>query len=177
MRTKLREMVPADVPILLEQLRQQNERDGTSYGMPQVFDENGRKLSRIPLALTAVDVETNAPVQGHIWETTLEHMTFGTRPEATLCSIREQAAVWYLLRQKGFRDEHLLVPVSSAPKMEKNLAEMLGMIDTGKLMKHFYRLLDPAENAELQDWYRQQEGSKGPHFEAGDFHDETDTEA
>ena len=49
-------MVPSDVPILLEQLRQQNERDGTSYGMPQVFDENGRKLSRIPLDLTAFDV-------------------------------------------------------------------------------------------------------------------------
>ena len=162
MRTKLRQMVPSDVPLLLERLKEQNQRDGTSYGMPQVFDEQGHRLSRIPLALTAVDVETGEPVQGHVWETTLEHMTFGTRPEATLCSIQEQAAVWYLLREKGFRDEHLLLPLTSAPRMEKALAAMLGMIDTGKSMKHFYRLLDPAENAELQDWYKQQEENDEP---------------
>lgn len=150
-------MVPADVPILLDKLREQNERDGTSYSLPAVFDDAGRRLARIPLALVAADLETDIAVQGHIWETTVEHLAVGVEPGATVSSIREQEAVWYLLRQRGFRDEHMLIPHTSAPLMENGLAKMLGMIDTGKVLKHFYRLLDPAENAELQDWYRKQE--------------------
>ena len=150
-------MAPADVPALLEKLREQNERDGTSYALPPVFDAAGRRLGMVPLALVAVDVMTGEVVQGHVWETTVEHLAIGIEPGATVSSIREQEAVWYLLRQRGFKDEHMLIPHTSAPLMENGLAKMLGMIDTGKVLKHFYRMLDPVENAELQDWYRKQE--------------------
>ena len=155
-------MTLADVPAVLECLRKQNERDGTSYAMPQVFDGRGLRLSRIPLALVAVNVVTGEVVQGHVWEQTVEQLTFGTSPFATAGSIAEQEAVWYLLRERGFRDLHILVPNSSAPKMERKLDEQLGLLDTGKSMKHFYRLLDPAENAELRDWYKQQEEKDEP---------------
>jgi hypothetical protein len=160
-------MQPADVPILIERLKEQNERDGTSYALPQVFDNDGRRLQRIPLALVAADIETHEAIQGHIWETTLEHMAIGIEPGATISSIREQDAVWFLLRQRGFKDEHMLIPHTSAPLMESGLAKKLGMIDTGKVLKHFYRLLDPAENAELQDWYRKQEEKENVASPAG----------
>jgi hypothetical protein len=159
---RLREMTPADVPAVLERLREQNERDGTSYGMPQVFDERGLRLARIPLALVAVNVETGEVVQGHVWEQTVEQLTFGTSPFATAGSIVDQEAVWFLLRERGFRDLHILVPLASAPKMEQKLDEQLGLLDTGKSMKHFYRLLDPVENAELRNWYKQQEERDEP---------------
>lgn len=162
MKTRLREMVPADIPILEERLKEQNERDGTSYFLPMVFDGEGTRLRRIPLALTAIDTETGEVIQGHIWEMTLEHMAFGVSPGATISSMAEQDAVWYLLRQRGFRDEHMLVPVNVAPRMEKTLQRTLGMIDTGEMLKHFYRLLDPAENAGLERWYQEQEEKSEP---------------
>ena len=162
MKTKLREMVAADVPVLLEKLREQNQRDGTSYAMPQVFDRAGNRLPRIPLALTAVDLETGEPVQGHVWETTLEHMTFGTDAAATVASMHEQDAVFWMLREKGYRDEHIFVPLAQAPLMEHGLDRILGMQDTGRVLKHFYRLLDPADNDELRQWYKRQEESDEP---------------
>lgn len=147
-------MRPADVPAVLERLREQNERDGTSYRMPQVFDERGVRLAGIPLALVAVDTETGEVVQGHIYETTLEQMSFGTDARATVCSIREQEAVFFLLRERGFSDIHILVPEQRAHNMQHGLEKTLKMSATG--MRHFYRRLDSMENEELRNWYREQ---------------------
>ena len=146
-------MMPEDVPAVLNLLEEQNRRDGTSYAMPQVFDGQGGRLSRIPLALVAVDVETGAVVQGHIWEKTLEHMAFGISAEATVCSAHEQEAVWFLLREAGYRDEHMLVPNDRLALMEHGLETILGMTNTGKVLTHLYRLLDPVENLELRNFY------------------------
>lgn len=156
MRTRLREMTPADVPQALERLEEQNARDGTSYALPRVFDEKGQRLRQIPLALVAEDMETGRVVQAHVWETTLEHMAFGVDARATVGSMREQEAVWYLLRQRGFTDEHMFVPVERAPDMKHGLETILGMIATEKVLMHFYRRLDPAENNELRQWYEEQ---------------------
>lgn len=151
MRTQLREMRPNDVPAVLHRLREQNRRDKTSYTMPQVFDERGMRLPNIPLALVAEDVDTGLVVQGHVWIRTLEQMSFGTNPQATVCSMHEHPAVFHLLRERGYTDLHILVPEERAPDMVHGLKAILKMADTG--LKHFYRLLDPAENDELRKWY------------------------
>jgi hypothetical protein len=148
-------MRPADVSAVLERLREQNERDGTSYRMPQVFDEHGQRLAKIPLALVAVDVETGEVVQGHVWERTVEQMTFGISPEATVCSMHESPAVFHLLRERGYDDLHILVPVERAAEMEHGLDSILKMTDTSATLRHFYRLLGTAENDALRNWYRE----------------------
>lgn len=151
MRTKLREMLPADVPAVLELLKVQNERDHTSYGMSQVFDERGSRLPNIPLALVAVDEETGEVVQGHVFESTVEQTSYGVSARATVCSMEEQDAVLYMLRNRGFRDMHIFVPEVRAKDMQHGLERIYGMIGTG--MRHFYRLLEPEENAALQKFY------------------------
>jgi hypothetical protein len=154
-KTRLREMTPADIPAVQRRLKEQNNRDGTSYSIPRIFDERGQRLRNIPLALVAVSIETGEVVQGHVWENTVEQTCYGTDPEATVCSMHEQEAVLYMLRERGYRDLHILVPPERAPQMQHGLEKIYGMSATG--FKHFYRLLDPAENAELQEFYREQE--------------------
>jgi hypothetical protein len=147
-------MTPADVPAVLERLKEQNARDRTSYAMPVVFDTRGARLANIPLALVAV-TETGEVRQGHVYEVTLEGMSFGIDPEATVCSMHEQEAVFFLLRERGYHDLHILVPRERVKQMRHGLKKILGMTDTG--LEHFYRLLDPAENAELQKFYESRE--------------------
>jgi hypothetical protein len=147
-------MTPADLPAVQERLKEQNERDGTSYSVPQIFDERGQRLRNIPLALVAV-TEDGEVCQAHVFEQTVEQMTFGIDPEATVCSLHEKAAVLFLLSERGYRDLHLLIPPERAPQMQHGLEKIYGMSATG--MTHFYRLLDPDENRELQEFYRERE--------------------
>jgi hypothetical protein len=154
MKTRLREMTPADVPAVHERCREQNERDGTSYSVPVIFDEVGKRLPSIALALVAVG-ENGEVVQGHVFERTVEQMCFGIDAEATVCSMREQAAVLYILRDRGFRDLHILVPPERVAQMQHGLESIYGMSATG--MTHFYRMLDPEENLELRKFYEERE--------------------
>lgn len=147
-------MTPSDIPAVEERLRAQNERDGTSYSLPQVFDEKGRRLPRIPLALVAVDIDSGDVVQGYVWEATLELMTFGTNARATVMSAEDQDAAFYLLRERGYRDFHTLVPAERVSQMEHFMERRYRMSATG--LTHFYRLLDPAENEALREFYEQE---------------------
>lgn len=147
-------MVPADVPAVIERCREQNERDGTSYSVPPIFDERGQRLRNTPLALVAVS-EDGEVIQGHIFENTVEQLTFGIDPEATVCSMHEKDAVLFMLRERGYRDLHILVPPERAPQMQHGLEKIYGMTATG--MTHFYRLLDPEANAALQKFYQERE--------------------
>ena len=151
MRTRLREMIPADVPAVLERLEEQNARDGTSYFMPQVFDKQGQRMPTIALALVAVNEETGQVEQGLTVERTCALMLFGINARATVCSMHESDAIWFLLRQRGLRDVHILVPLERAEDMQHGLETIIGMSATG--LKHFYRLLDPRDNAEMQKFY------------------------
>lgn len=153
MKTHLREMTPADVPAVLALAKEQNERDGTSYAVPHVFDEKGRRRRNVPLALVAVDDEGRVR-QAHVYEMTLEQMTFGTDARATVASMHEQDAVFFLLRERGFIDLHILVPEQRAEQMDHGLERILRMSATK--MRHYYRLLDPAANEELRNFYEQQ---------------------
>jgi hypothetical protein len=164
-------MIPADVPAVLDLLREQNDRDGTSYGVAQVFDARGNRMPNIPLALVAEDIDTGQVVQAHVWERTLEHTVFGISAEATVCAMREQAAMWYLLRQKGYRDEHILVPVQCVPLMAHSLGVVARMNSTEGLLEHFYRLLDPVENDELRKWYEARRLKDGESSRGNDIQD------
>jgi hypothetical protein len=159
MRTRLREMTPADMPALKERLKEQNKRDGTDYQVPRVFDSSGRRVPACALALVAYDVETGEVMQGHVYERTLEQMSFGISPEATVCSMHEQDAVFFLLREKGYRDLHVLVPNPRVKDMKHGLEKILAMKCTRKHLTHFYRLLDTAQNDELRQWYADQEAT------------------
>ena len=154
MKTRLREMTPDDVPDVIERLKEQNRRDGTSYSLPRIFDVLGKRLPSIPLALVAVN-EKGDVVQGHVWERTLEQTCYGTDAEATVSSMHEQEGVLFLLRERGYRDVHILVPSERAPQMQHGLEKICGMSATG--MTHFYRLLDPEANTELRKFYDERE--------------------
>ncbi len=159
MRTRLREMTAADLPALTERLAEQNERDGTSYGLPEIFDAQGRRLASIALALVACDTETGEVMQGHVYERTVEQMSFGISPEATVCSMHEQEAVFFLLREKGYRDLHVLVPNQRVEDMRHGLEKILKLKCTEGVLTHLYRLLDPSENEAMRKWYEDQEGT------------------
>ena len=154
MKTRLREMLPADVPKVLELAAEQNARDGTAYSVPIVFDKVGKRLPNIVLALVAV-TEADEVVQGHVFERTVEQTTFGIDREATVCSMHEQDAVFYLLRQRGFHDLHLLVPPERVAQMGHGLERIYGMSATR--LTHFYRMLDPEQNRLVQEFYRSRE--------------------
>jgi len=163
MKTKLREMRPEDIPVLEEKLREQNERDKTSYGLPVVFDAHGQRMPNIVLALAAVSLETGEVVQGHIYERTVEHTCYGIDAEATVCSMHEQDAVFWMLRQRGYEDFHILVPPERVSDMEHGLQRILGMIKSRNI--DFYRRLDAEENAALQRFYakrRERESKEQP---------------
>jgi hypothetical protein len=152
MKTTLREMRPSDVPAIEELLKEQNQRDKTDFPLPLLFDAQGRRMPRIPLALSAVS-SSGEIIQGHVFEQTLEQMAIGIDSEATVCSMHEQAAVYYLLRERGFHDVHLFVPKVRLKQMQHGLDHILRMKPTGNSLKHFYRLLDPEQNELMRKWY------------------------
>lgn len=148
-------MTPADVPLVQRLLVEQNERDGTSYGLPVLFDAQGRRLQRIPLALVAEDEHTHRVEQATVWEQTLEMTSYGTNPRATACTMREQGGFIHLLRERGYRDMHTFVPMERVEQIGGGLDRILKMKGTG--LTHFYRMLDPEENERLRQWYEAQE--------------------
>jgi hypothetical protein len=142
----------------MDRLAEQNARDKTSYTLPQIFDEQGHRLARIALALVAVDDE-GVVQQGHIWEKTLEQTSYGISAKSTVCSMREQYAIFYILNSRGYEDFHLFVPKERVEDMQHGLETIYGLSATG--LTHFYRRLDPAENAALQEFYKRQLEKEG----------------
>lgn len=152
MKTRLREMTVQDVPAVIGLVAEQNLRDGTSYGLPEIFLEDGRRNPRIVLALVAVD-EREKVQQCHIWIKTLEQMSFGINPRATVSSADEQAAFLFLLREKGYEDFHTFLPVERVEQMRHWLERRYGLSQTG--LAHFYRVIDTEENFAVQRYYEE----------------------
>jgi len=154
-------MTPADVPAVLERLREQNERDSTSYQCPMVFDSMGARLPSIPLALVVID-EDDRVLQGIVFEKTVEMMSFGINARASIAAMHEQEAIFYLLKERGYKDLHILVPNERVSQMEHGLDRILGMNRTTEVLTHFYRLIDQSENEDLRKWYATQEARHEP---------------
>lgn len=145
MNFRIREMTPFDLPQVEEKARQQNERDGTTYPVPEIFQPDlstpgGWQLAEnVPLALVS---EINGRVeQAHVYLRTVEQMSFGTNRRATALSLRQAAAAFYLLKQKGYQDLHVLVPKQRTEAMKHRLAEAMGLERDDDRLAHFYREL------------------------------------
>lgn len=116
--TRIRNAEPRDIPILMERLWEQNDRDGTCYPLPVLFDEDGRLKDNIPLALV---VEHAGRVDGGIiFESKgVEMMLVGCHPRVTILAQEEQRGIEYTLRKLGFRWIRCLVT-----KLERILEDL-----------------------------------------------------
>jgi hypothetical protein len=120
----------------MERHREQNERDGTNYPLPDLFDELGNLARGIALAL--VVVEDDKVLQGIYFEAKTVEMCFaGCDPRATAVARREIDATAYLLRQAGYELISCLVPKQVAQQIEKPLTKA-GFERTDKL-EHFLK--------------------------------------
>jgi hypothetical protein len=118
----------------------QNRRDGTSYGVPPVFDEHGRFRRNIALALVAVDQRGRVRA-GYVFERTIEMMSFGGGKEVTEAGLDEVPAVFYELRALGYQDLHVQVPKVHVGEIEGQLEQRLGTARDDDRLAHFYREL------------------------------------
>lgn len=137
---QMRRMRPRDLPAVWRHCQAQNRRDGTSYGVPEVFDRDGKLLPNIALALVTVDKKGR--VRGaHIFERTLEMMSFGGGAAATGAAVDEFPEVFYELRALGYQDLHIQVPKTHVAELEAELTERMGMARDDDRLAHFYREL------------------------------------
>jgi hypothetical protein len=128
-------MTPADIPTLWELARVQNERDGTDYAPPRIFDDNNSLLFNIPLA---VKLERDGRmVQGHVFELMPELLTFGGTALDSRASLRDLGAVLYLLRKSGYETFDAVAPLTRIEQVER-LVKRIGMKRDVELAR-FYR--------------------------------------
>src|SRR5271166_5843556 len=113
MSYRIRAATPDDVPQIAARHQAQNQRDGTNYPMPKIFDVLGRLMPNIALAFVVTDTskkEGEEVLQGVVFERQCEMLLFGCDPHATAQLHKEIEACFYLLRMKGYETVHCLVP-------------------------------------------------------------------
>lgn len=100
---------PADVSAIVRLKDEQNRRDGTSYPVPRLFNEDGSLAKGIALILVAE--EAGEVKQAVVFESkTVELTVFGTDPKATARMWRQIDFADYLLAQQGFEIIDCFVP-------------------------------------------------------------------
>lgn len=131
------------MPRLEAWAREQNRRDGTNYPLPKVFEQAAdgsvMQVGGVPLALALV--RDGRVVQGHVFERTVELTSYGTDPQATSDSMRQSDAVFWMLREMGYMDCHLLVPQTRVGQLEHEISALMGMKRIDERLAHFYRRL------------------------------------
>lgn len=133
-------MMPGDVGAVMELCRRQNERDGTSYGVPGLFTADGLPHPNVPLALVTVDSRGQVAA-GHVFERTVEYMGYGLDRRTMRAALEEAPAVFWRLRELGFSTLHLMAPKARALPMEAPLLERMGMRRDDDRLAHFFREL------------------------------------
>jgi len=100
--TRIRPAEPRDMPALERLLAEQNRRDGTSYPLAEIFDENGFQAENIPLALV---IEHGGEIDGAIlFESKgVEMMLIGCNPRVTIMAEQNRRAIEYTLKGMGYR--------------------------------------------------------------------------
>ena len=137
----LRQMIPAHLGIVQRLHREQNERDGTSYPLPRIFDRNGLFAPSVPVALVGVPEGESEPVQA-IWvERRAELMFAGCDPKATAFARRDIDGLGGVLAWLGYSGLHCEVPVERAKSIAKPLAAA-GFRETDTKLAHFYREIE-----------------------------------
>lgn len=136
-RVSLRLAKPLDWPTILRLHQEQNERDGTSYPHPELFDGNGDFLSGIALAL--VGVRDGKVMQSIVFESRCVEMSlYGCDPTATAYSRRDIHAAQYILENKGFVGINTFVPKVVVTSIEKPLKKA-GFKRNDDVLAHFFR--------------------------------------
>lgn len=139
--TVMRNAEPRDVPALLEKLAEQNERDGTCYPIPELFDRDGKPDKFVPLALV---IEHAGKIDGGIiFESAgrgVELMLIGCNPRVTLMAEWQQQAIVYTLKSLGFKWIRSFVTRSVVENLEKPL-EQAGFTRTDNRFASFIREL------------------------------------
>jgi len=135
-----RELGPRDLPQVWKHCKAQNRRDGTRYGVPTIWDRQGRQLPDIPLALAAIDSRGRV-ASAHVFERTLEYMSFGGGQQALAAVLDEAPGIFYRLRGLGYRDLHILPPLAHMRALEAVLKDRMGMNRIDTYLGHFYREL------------------------------------
>ena len=135
-----RELEPRDLTKVWQHCAAQNRRDGTSYGVPLIFDKDGRQMPDVPLALAEVDSRGRL-VAAHVFERTLEYMSFGGGHDSLEAVLNEAPGIFYELRRMGYRDLHILPPRRHLDALEAVLKNRMGMTRVDEKLAHFYREL------------------------------------
>ena len=143
----IREARPQDIPAIEEHCRKQNERDGTNYPVPRIFDESWRWMPNIALAMVIVD-EKGEVQQAAIYERTVEQLLFGCEPKATAQLHKEIEGVFYLLRQRGYEGVHCFVPKQVELPVSKPLEKVGFKRDDWRLAHYFKDLTEEEANVE-----------------------------
>jgi hypothetical protein len=144
MRDGLHLLRPEDVPAAWELCRQQNEVDGTDYGVPRVFNDDDLLMPNIPLALKAV--HAGRIVQVHIFERQLELLTYGTAARGSVISLQGLPAAMYVLEGNGYAGFHGRVPLARLEQWRRTLGKRLNMKRDDARLAHFYRAFGEGSN-------------------------------
>jgi hypothetical protein len=135
----VRNAEPRDVPAIEARHREQNQRDGTNYPLPKLFDEQGKLMPNIDLALV---IEQDGEVlQGIVFEHISEMQCYGCDPRATAVGRHDIDGAMYLLQSQGIKVALCAVPLKVVGPVSKplNKAKFKRRDD----LAHFYRETKP----------------------------------
>lgn len=142
MKRTVRMMEPRDLPRIWRAAAAQNRRDGTNYPVPPIFDldpqspRHGQLLPSVALALTT---EVNGRVRmGHVFLRTVEEMSFGGGKEEMEFSGAHIPLALEILRDKGYRELHVLVPKNRTRGLRRLLTAK-GMRRIDRRFAHWFR--------------------------------------
>ena len=117
----LRNATPNDLRFVRLFHDEQNQRDGTSYPLPQFFDKAGAPTDRVPVSLVGVPEGALEPVQA-IWvERRAELMFAGCDPKATAFARRDIDGLIRVLAWLGYSGLHCDAPMAIADAISKPL--------------------------------------------------------
>jgi hypothetical protein len=128
----------ADMPFIRIFHAEQNERDGTTYPLPRMFNQDGTTTAQVPVVLVGCEEGSDVPVQA-IWvERRAELMFAGCDPKATAFARRDIEGLATLLNWFGYKGLHCEVPVALAEAIAKPLNKA-GFTQTDDRLAHFFR--------------------------------------
>jgi hypothetical protein len=134
----LRPATPADLPFIKRFHAEQNERDGTSYPLPRLFDKDGNLTDRAPVVLVGVEEGSDEPVQA-IWvERRAELMFAGCDPKATAFARRDIEGLAAVLTWLGYSGLHCDVPLALVEAIGKPLGKA-GFEQNDHRLAHFFK--------------------------------------
>lgn len=138
-KVRLRPAVMADLEIIREWHRAQNERDGTNYPLGLRFNKNGTLNPATPLALVG---EEDGVAKGSLYcEKTAELQFAGCDPKMTAFSRRDIDAAAQVLYWQGYRVLHSFVPVKIVKSLQPPL-EASGFTRVDQKFAHFFKELE-----------------------------------